>query len=465
MRTKSYQLFILLIVFCFLFLGCGSRGNLNQPGQPGQPGMNDPRLYWLSEKMEGNIYWPSIAISGNTIYVGTSGWDETPTGAEYTNAIYALDKLTGTIKWRYFLLDDELVKGAVVVDNNNSVLYFIIVEMGRYNSDTGKTYLYSLTLDGSLRWKKEISPIQPHFWGTTSPALDLDGNLYINVCVSTTTPPVYAIISLDTNGNERWRYEFSGIEGGVWPSPTVYNDRVYAITSAGLYALNKSTGELIWKTGSEVQNTSSPVIGTDGTIYTSDGNTFYAYTSTGGIKWSFDAKAMILAQPAIGEDGTIYLGTTAKNKLPEDTKIAGYFWAIDPSTGNAKWMFNIDQWMYDEHDKMWKNSDIYASSVVGRDGTIYFTTEYRYLWALNPDGTMKDIYDLGKFAAGWPGGTVTYSALVIDENGILYKADSNFDSSYGKIMGVIIAIKTESMGLANSSWPKGFKDYSNSNNY
>ncbi len=465
MRTKSCQPFVLLIAFYILIFGCRKdKSNLNQPPPQEPPAVNDPRLHWLSEKMEGDIYWPSIAISGNTIYIGTSGWDGNPSTAEYTNAIYALDKLTGRIIWRYPLLDDELVKGAIVVDNNSNALYFIIIVMGGYDLNRGKTYLYSLTFNGSLRWKKEISPTQPHFWGTTSPALDKDGNLYINVCVSDTIPTEYAIISLDKDGEERWRYVFPGSAGVVWPTPTIYNDRVYAMTNVGLFALNKSTGSLIWRTFDGGMNISSPVIGSDGTIYVSRENTLHAYTPEGAEKWAFDAKAMILAQPVIGEDGTIYLGTTAKNKS-DIAKIAGYFWAIDPLTGQAKWMFNIDQWMYDEHDKTWKNSDIYASPVVGRDGIIYFTTEYRYLWALNSGGAMKEIYDLSKFAAGWPGGTVTYSALVIDESGILYKADSNFDSSYGKNMGVIIAIKTQSMGLANSTWPKGFKDYSNSNNY
>lgn len=427
MRTKSYQLLILLMAFCFMLLGCGKvESNVSQPEQlPEQPATNDPRLYWVSEKMDGHIYWPSIAISSKTIYVGTSGWDGVPEGAEYTNEVCALDKQTGKIKWRYSLPDDELVKGAVVVDNNHSALYFIVVEMGKYDGDKGKSYLYSLTLDGSLRWQKEISPTQPHFWGTTSPALDSDGNLYLNVCLTTEAPPDYAIISLDSNGNERWRYTFSGTSGPVWPTPTVHNDKVYAMTCNGLYVLSKSDGKEIRKVGSGEANSSSAVIGSDGTIYVGNGNTLYAYTPTGEVKWSFDAKAMFLAQPVIAEDGTIYLGTTVKYKS-DSSKIGGYFWAIDPSTGHEKWMFNIDPWMYDEHDG-WKASDIYASPVVGKDGTIYLTTEYRYVWALNPDGTTKEVYDLNKFAAGIAGGTVTYSALVIDEDGILYKADSPSD--------------------------------------
>jgi len=431
-----------------------------------EEGENDPRLVWLSEKMEGDIYWPSIAISSDTIYIGTSGWDNWPEDAEYTNGVYAIDRLTGKIMWSYKLLDDELIKGAIVVSDDGSI-YFIVVEMGGYDSDKGKTYLYALNSDGSLKWKKEISPTQPHFWGTTSPALDSEGNIYVNVCVSTTTPPTYAIISFDSNENERWRYEFEGIEGVIWPSPVVYNDTIYCMTCKGLFALTRSTGGFLWNNSSySGQDTTPPVVGNDGTIYAGAGNFFVAYTSTGGVKWVFNAKAKLISQAVIGGDGTIYLGTTAKNFDSDvSDKKGGFLWAIDPSTGGAKWFFDIDPWMYDEYEKTWKISDIYAPPVIGKNGTIYFTTEYRYIFAVNPDGTLKDIYDLNNFAAGWNGGTVTYSALVIDEDGILYKADSNYDSTFGKDVGVIIAIQTKSMGLANSSWPKGYKDYSNSNRY
>ncbi|MCS7151234.1 MAG: PQQ-binding-like beta-propeller repeat protein [Endomicrobia bacterium] len=438
----------------------------NPQSQQPQP-QDDPRLYWISEKMDGFIYWPSIAISGDTIYVGTSGWDNRPPGVDYTNAVYSLDKHTGKIKARYLLSDDELVKGAIVIGKSGCI-YFMVIEMTGYNEGYGKTYLYSLNQDLQLRWKKEVSLTQPNFWGQASPAVDSQENLYINVCVSTSIPPIYAIISYDFYGNERWRHEFRGLGGGVvWPTPVVASGIVFANTCNGIYALTTSTGGVLWYIQHADGDIVSPVI-TDNTLYVIAGlfgKRLLAYTLNGELKWEMNTYAKTLAQPVIGEDGTIYFGTTAKeidrNVYPD--KIAGFFWAINPSTGGAKWMFDIDEYMYDEYDKKYKSSDIYAPAVVGKDGTIYFTTEYRYIFALNPDGKLKEKYDLMKMARGWPGGTVTYSALVIDENGVLYKADSNRDPVLKRDVARVIAIKTQSYGLANSPWPKGYRNYSNTN--
>ena len=431
-----------------------------------QPKLNDSRLVWISEKMEGWLYWSSVAISTqtNTLYIGTSGIDNSPSGAEYTNAVYAINISDGKIKWRYDIDEDHVVKGPIVIGPDET-LYFITVDMPYYDAGESnlKTHLYALNSDGTLKWKKlNISPTRPKFWGTTSPAVDSDGTLYIQVCISTAIPPTYALIALNSDSTEKWRFEFTGIEGVVWPTPTICQDRIYFNSCNGLYAISKSTGGVLWHILSSPQNTTAPIIGSDGTIYACSERFLYAYSSTGIVKWVFDAKAMVLASPVIAEDGTIYLGTTVKGKADlNDGKIAGYFWAIDSSTGGAKWMYNIDQYMYDEHDNKWKDSDIYAPAVVGKDGTIYFTTEYRYIFALNPDGTLKEYYDLGNFVSDWPGGTVTYSALVIDEKGILYKPDSN--SINGKNQGVIFAIQTQSKGLANSFWPKGYYNYRNTN--
>jgi outer membrane protein assembly factor BamB len=426
---------------------------------------NDSRLFWLSEKMEGWIYWSSVAISPatNTLYVGTSGIDGSPANADYTNALYAIDMSNGKVRWRYDLLEDHVVKGPVVIAPDGTI-YFIAVDMPSYNAmGPGlATHLYAVNPDGTEKWKKlNISPVSPHFWGVASPAVDSEGNLYLNICVSATTPPTHALVALDPSGNEKWRYEFPGTERVVWPPPAVHGDTVYLMSCSGMFAISRTTGQLLWRNSNyALGDATPPVIGGDGTIYAGSGRNLIAYTPSGEIKWIFDAMAKILAPPVIGEDGTIYLGTTAKD-MADPKKIAGYLWAIDPSTGREKWMFNIDPWMYDEYENTWKNADIYAPPVVGGDGTIYFTAEYRYVWALNPDGTLRENYDLNKFATGWPGGTVTYSALVLDENGILYKADSNTLPGTEKEWGVIIAIRTQSRGLANSPWPKGYRNYQN----
>ncbi len=428
----------------------------------------DSRLLWISEPVEGWAYWGSIAISGDTIYMGTSGIDGSPSGAEYTNTICAINKSDGKIKWKFNIDEDEVVKGAITVANDGTI-YFITIDMPYYDAHStdhgGATYLYALNSDGTKKWKKICSSVtEPHFWGQTSPAIDSDGIIYIYVNVSTSMPTNNAVIALNpSDGSEKWRYELQHAEYSIWPAPTVSSGVVYAQSTDSLYAISSSTGGFLWKASGGNSVITSPVINSSGDIYCGQGRYLIAYSSTGVKKLEFDAKADIYAQPVIGEDGTIYLVTSAKNKTDTNKK-AGYFWAINSSNGSAKWMFDIDQWMYDEHDKEWKTSDCYGPAVVGKDGTIYFTTEYKYLWALNPDGTMKDIYDLTQMPSSgdnWTGGQVTYSALVIDEEGILYRTDTATRNR--KNYCAILAIKTHSYGIANSPWPKGYKNNKNTN--
>ncbi|MDD5688935.1 MAG: PQQ-binding-like beta-propeller repeat protein, partial [Caldisericia bacterium] len=56
-----------------------------------------------------------------------------------------------------------------------------------------------------------------------------------------------------------------------------------------------------------------------------------------------------------------------------------YLYALNPD-GTLKWKFET------EGDGM---HGIYSSPAIGSDGTIYVGTDDDYLYALNPDGTLK----------------------------------------------------------------------------
>ena len=113
----------------------------------------------------------------------------------------------------------------------------------------------------------------------------------------------------------------------------------------------------------------------------------------------------------MGEDGTVYVGSQDSN-----------IYALKPD-GSLRWKF--------------KTNDMVGSSpAIGEDGTIYIGSSDGYIYAINPDGTLK-----WKFKTG---GDV-YSSPTIGEDGTVYVGSSD---------GYIYALWGDSMGLANSSWPK-----------
>ena len=86
---------------------------------------------------------------------------------------------------------------------------------------------------------------------------------------------------------------------------------------------------------------------------------------TNNVKWSFDTGDRVYSSPAIGEDGIIYVGSEDTHKV----------FAINLD-GTKKWEYST-------------GGTVYSSPAIGSDGTIYIGSNDRYLYALNPDGSLK----------------------------------------------------------------------------
>ncbi|MDN5325305.1 MAG: hypothetical protein PWP02_1024, partial [Thermosipho sp. (in: thermotogales)] len=84
-----------------------------------------------------------------------------------------------------------------------------------------------------------------------------------------------------------------------------------------------------------------------------------------------------------------------------------------------------------------------SSPAIGADGTIYVGSDDDYLYAINPDGSLKwKIYGINNSPA-------------IDSDGTIY-VGGTFD---------LYAVTSASEGLANSPWPKFSHDNQNSGNF
>ena len=182
-------------------------------------------------------------------------------------------------------------------------------------------------------------------------------------------------------------------------------------------ALSGSSTVLKWKfqTGGPVR--SSPAIGSNGTVYV--GSLYlYALNPDGTQKWKFQAGSSVCSSPAIGSDGTVYVGSTNH-----------YLYAINPD-GTEKWKFKTGQ-------------GIASSPAIGSDGTVYVGSYDDYLYAINSNGIQK-----WKFQTG---GSV-YSSPAIGSDGTVY---------VGSYDNYLYALYSDSMGLADSPWPKFRHDNQN----
>lgn len=95
-----------------------------------------------------------------------------------------------------------------------------------------------------------------------------------------------------------------------------------------------------------------------------------------------------------------------------------------------KWFFLTDDY-------------ILSTPAIGSDGTIYLSSNDDNLYAINPDGTLKWSITTGNSI---------FSSAAIAEDGTIY---------FGSNDHLLYAVSSSSFGLANSAWPKIYKNNQN----
>lgn len=149
--------------------------------------------------------------------------------------------------------------------------------------------------------------------------------------------------------------------------PTVADGKVYIAASSGLYALDETTGVIIWGpkyfTGSFY---GAPAVVGDRLYIGSTSGYMYCVNATTGLKlWEYqiEASGQIYCSPAVANDKVYF--TTTNN----------YLYAINAITGLHVWRYTVGDQIY------------YSTPAV--DGTwIYFGCDDNKLYAINDTGTL-----------------------------------------------------------------------------
>ena len=232
----------------------------------------DAKLYCL-DVVTGKVIWDfqttshtesTPAVSNGKVYFGAGD-----------DGLYCLDAETGRLKWRF---PDAHVDGGPLV--HDGCLYF------GSGYDTKALFCVDAN-SGQLVWKKDFAvPV----WG--APAL-ADGKLFVGIgngnFEESDEHPQGAALCLDPEtGKEAWR--FDKVTDGVLTSIAVSDNRaVFGSRDGGCYALDATTGQLVWRTDIEVPILSSPAIaGKHVFLGTDDGLLFCLDLKDGHEVWSYD---------------------------------------------------------------------------------------------------------------------------------------------------------------------------------
>ena len=349
---------------------------------------------------------PAISPNG-TIYVGSDDHN-----------LYAINP-NGTKKWS-FLTGEDIKYSSPAIDSNGTIYV---------GSEDNK--LYAINSDGTEKWS-----FQTGCWVTSSPAIGSDGTIY----VGSDDNKLYAI---KPNGTEKWNFTTFG---DVWSSPAIGSDGTIYVGSedSKLYALNlNGTEKWNYNTGKHIR--SSPAINIDDTIYIwsydfnlyaigpnipnqppsanvgPDQNVYVNQTVYFDGSGSYDSDNDTLIYKWDFGDGT---GTSWQNSsktsysYPKTGKYNvilkvtdGSLWDTDtcivrvligPQLADSPWPMFMNNPRYtglsnydttkNSGELKWKfetGGRITASPVIGSDGTIYFGSADKYIYALNSNGTEK----------------------------------------------------------------------------
>jgi len=190
----------------------------------------------------------------------------------------------------------------------------------------------------------------------------------------------------DTSSWSSYRINRSTIsDSHSWSSPGTYYIKAQAKDKHGVTLLWSRRCEidigycdtlLYWRylTGSHVW--SSPAIGSDGTVYVKPMFDLYAINPDGTLKWR-NSTLGIFNSPAIGSDGTIYVGSGDYRgyiQKPADVEpVKRYLYAINPD-GTLKWRYStngvLNSAAIGSDVQMSEDVHINPRSVIGNNVTI-----------------------------------------------------------------------------------------------
>ena len=359
---------------------------------PSGPPIDDEALLWRYAAGGWVVNAPTVA--DGVAYVGADD-----------NNVYALDAETGEALWSFETGDvirstPTVTGGAVYVGSNDNHVYALDASTGAllWKHDTGDWVQYSPVANGGLVYFGALqdggrkvhaldSMSGEQVWVAQAP-YPFDAELTVRGCRRHALHTgQFRRVLRPRRINRELVWSFSAGMGAE-SSPAVVDGVVYLTAVNAAYALDESTGELVWSYDTErLPAREFPAVIADGAYYFSPDDHIYALsTTTGEPRWSYQADSMINTAPVAAE-GMVYVGSES-----------GRFYALDAVTGGLVWSRESMEW------------GLQSPAVV--DGVLYAESSDGHLRALDA-ATGEDIWQFQKgYFAGVPSFTV--------DDGVLY---------------------------------------------
>lgn len=289
----------------------------------------------------------------------------------------------------------------------------------------------SVAADGTIYWNPTgtmyaISPNGQIIW-SASPSGDLNGGhvaIGDGVLYTANYMAVSAFSAAD--GSPLWQFTDLGVTPGILGGPDVGPDgNIYAVTDGGIGMFSLTpTGQLRWTIPGWGNNGGSPgseIVFDDDHLYKAENFTpvgmqgLLAITFDGDIDWN--------VQLTVGSGGA--------TRSPR----------ISPLTGNIHVGLSLDSGFLTfspDGDMQWSHLASGSASstfgvAVGPDGVVYYVTESKTMYAVNPNGSQKWVKTGVIPVAAWP----NVPEVSPDGDVVVFGTDACFGAACpGRVAGV-----------------------------
>ncbi len=192
---------------------------------------------WEMKFSKGSSSTPGIGPDG-TVYVGSE---------EAT--VYALDPLTGAVKWQHQEAGSLGIRGPIAIDDSGNI-YFC-----RSTQSPAANAVVCLNPNGSIKWTYSTGE---YLANPPSIAIGVDGTIYAGF---------YGMHAIAPNGQKKWSSKTTG-NVGIYPGAAVVDasGNVYFGTSDGKILAYSANGIALWQ-GDHGANSCGPVLAATGLLY------------------------------------------------------------------------------------------------------------------------------------------------------------------------------------------------------
>jgi outer membrane protein assembly factor BamB len=440
------------IVACSSLVDCGGCSKATHPVDASGDSQASPDIWESGPPITDGVSQPSCGVD----------W---PSAGRNPQSHASLDVKAGVILWSRSFSTTQIFSPGHLDENGGLVLSQRRLAFAAHGPlvlvDTGGSVSQSDPMASSRDW--------------ASPAtVDQDGNLY-SVALS-------GVYSFDSSGKTRWRFPTTNQTGAEFMEfypPALSPDGVlFAVCADGyLRAMSAQDGQEIWRQSAVVSSGPSQVMGGGGgAVFMLNGiSGVHAYDSKTGqhlVEFQdstgphlFSSKGMW----ALGWEFGIQFGaidsfdccgrlkwtTLASSTYADRSGVISFGevlvstkWDID-SSGNRTSADRMYRYASDGAIVQGPVSGVGEPYLAGADGTIYTVNcEYSSPKANQIIAYTSDLRELWRLDFGAVDQCPVGNGI-LDDNGILYLARGK-----GSTEGVeIVAIQTQSPGLAESSWP------------